>query len=126
MIGYQASRRKVLGRKERFIDRERRVQFGCGILLPGITVLDDDGEEKKIWDNPAQDEINTTDTPFFRSALDLYYTFKTCNVLPHGKGSLAERTTTVKIIRIFESESNRYDSWSYKHHDELDDDEGDE
>jgi len=94
--------------------------------MPGymVSVVNKDGkvEEKKVWDNPTQKEINLMDTPLLRNAFDLYLNFKACNSLPHGNGFLNERISVMEIIRIFEQESNRYDSWSMKNHELLKDD----
>jgi hypothetical protein len=117
----------LLGKDETYADKIRRTEIHVGILMPGYTVsvVDKDGkiEEKKIWDNPTQEEINAMDTPFFRKALDLYLNFKASNSLPHGSGFMNERVSVMEIIRIFEQESNRYDSWYMKNYEALKGDE---
>jgi hypothetical protein len=113
----------LLGNEETYADEIKRTMYHVGILMPGYNVLvtDKNGntEEKKVWDNPTQEEINSMDTPFFRESLDLYLNFKASNSLPFGGGFLKEKVATMEIIRIFEQESNKYDSWYMKYHDEL-------
>jgi len=113
----------LLGNEETYADSIRRKLYNVGILMPGYTVsiIDKDGnvEEKKVWDNPTQEEINAMDTPFFHKALDLYLNFKASGSLPYGSGYLNEKVSTMEIIRIFEQESNRYDSWYMKNHEAL-------
>jgi hypothetical protein len=88
--------------------------------MPGYTVIDSNGEERLVWENPMQRQINEMATPFFFVSLDIYLNFKACGTLPFGGGYMQERATTIQIIRIFEQESNRYESWYMKHRDELD------
>ena len=99
--------------------------FHVGIPMPGFTVVDQNGDEKKIWDNPTQDEINSQDTPFFREALRLYLDFKIFG-LPSANGYLKERNTIAEIIRILDNESKRYEGWYMKHYEEIKGDEEDD
>jgi hypothetical protein len=88
-------------------------------------VIDTDGEEKKVWDNPTQDEINKMDTPFFHQALRAYLDFKIFG-LPSASGQLSERNTLVEIIRILDNEAKRYEGWYMKHYEEIKGDEEDD
>ena len=50
-------------------------------------------------------------TDFFRFSWVLFVRWKTFNVLPHGKGTLDERNTTLEILRILNEEEHLFDSW---------------
>lgn len=99
--------------------------FKVGIPMPGYTVIDENGNEKKVWDNPTQDEINEQDTPFFHQALREYLDYRIFG-LPSANGKMNERSSLVEIIRILDNEAKRYEGWYAKHYEEIKGDEEDD
>lgn len=89
--------------------------------MPGYMERDEEGNERLVWENPMQREINEQATPFFFASIDMYGMFKACASLPYGNGFMNERRTVVDIIRLFESESAKFDSWYMKFHEVLHD-----
>lgn len=59
----------------------------------------------------TQKQINKLYTPFLAASLQQYINYVSFKVLPHGKGTLDERTTVLKILEILQDEQNSFDAW---------------
>ena len=69
----------------------------------------DDGEIAPL--RLTWDDIQNLKTPFFYRAMSLYNDFEVFNVLPHGKGTLEERPTVLKAIKILKIEDNKWQNY---------------
>lgn len=71
-----------------------------------------DGEDET--DVMTYEQAQILDTPFFAASLDLYLNWAVFKILPHGKGTMHERQSVIEILRILNSEDNKYQSWDMK------------
>jgi len=59
----------------------------------------------------TQKQIKCLNTPFLAASLRLYNNFAAFKVLPHGKGTMDERSTVLEILKILQSEENAFTAW---------------
>lgn len=57
------------------------------------------------------EEINALNTDLLRRSLDLFMSFRTFRILPHGKGTLDERRTVLDILMVLKTEEDAFDAW---------------
>lgn len=83
--------------------------------IPGIEVYNEDtGRYEWEYVVVSPDEIEDFNTPFLSSALTQYRIFKATGILPNGMGTLHEKPTIIEILTLFDSLSNKMESWIYE------------
>lgn len=72
------------------------------------------------WEDPVTKErvevykakdIREYANEFFYRSLKLWSDFEKFQILPHGKGTMHERETTLQIIKALSAAQNEYDQW---------------
>ena len=56
-------------------------------------------------------EIQALKTNFLFRAFALFSDFNTFNVLPHGGGTILERSTVLEALKILKEEASLWDAW---------------
>lgn len=57
------------------------------------------------------EDIQNLKTEYFSRAIVLYSDYNAFKVLPHGKGTNAERPTVLEALKIIMSEENLWEAW---------------
>lgn len=91
-----------LGRKETEADK-------IGIPIPIRGIQDETG--KWHYGTLTYKQIKELNTSFLVASIGLYNDYAAFNVLPHGKGTMAERSTVIQILKILKQEDNLFQSW---------------